>query len=165
MSSPSRRTLLVVAAPVAVVALLFVAWGVATAVQGDSVPRNTELAGNQVGGQSPAQLKKSAALLAMTFSSTPVRLQNGDDVLTETAGNLGLSVDQGAAVAAAQAGDGGFVLLRPFRWLGSLVRTNDLRLPLTVDRATLAMMLEGVDLTSVKRRLRHHHVPSGIADT
>ncbi len=34
-----------------------------------------------------------------------------------------------------------------------------------VDRATLAMMLEGVDLTSVKRRLRHHHVPSGVADT
>ena len=33
-----------------------------------------------------------------------------------------------------------------------------------VDRAILAMMLEGVDLTSVKRRLRHHHLPSGIAD-
>ena len=141
VSSPSRRTLLVAAAPVTVVALLFAAWGVDVAAQGDSAPRNTELAGNPVGGQSPAQLKESAALLAMTFSSTPVRLQNGDDVLTETAGNLGLSVDQEAAVAAAQAGDEGFVLLRPFRRLGSLVRTNDLPLPLTVDRATLAPAL------------------------
>ena len=145
VSSPSRRTLLVVAAPVTVLALLFVAWGVDGALQGDQVPRNTELAGNPVGGQTPAQLKKSAALLAMTFSSTPVRLQNGDEVLTETAGNLGLSVDQGAAVAAAQAGDDGFVLLRPFRWLGSQFRTNDLHLPLTVDRATLAPALAALE--------------------
>lgn len=139
--SPSRRTLLVVAAPVAVLTLLVAAWGIDGALQGDDVARNTELAGNPVGGQTPAQLKESAALLAMTFSSTPVRLQSGDEVLTETAGNLGLSVDQGAAVAAAQAGDDGFVLLRPFRWLGSQFRTNDLRLPLTVDRATLAPAL------------------------
>jgi vancomycin resistance protein YoaR len=94
-----------------------------------------------VGGQTPAQLRKSAALLAMTFSATPVQLRNGTDVLTESAGNMGLAVDQPAAVAAARTGDRGFVLLRPFRWLGSLVRTNDLPLPLTVDRATLAPAL------------------------
>lgn len=34
-----------------------------------------------------------------------------------------------------------------------------------VDPATLAMMLEGVDLRTVKRRLRHHHVPGAVADT
>jgi len=141
VSSPSRRTLLVVAAPVAVVAVLCAAWGIDSATSSGTTPRNTELAGNPVGGQTPEQLKKSAALLALTFSSTPVRLRNGDEVLTETAGNLGLAVDQPAAVAAAQTGDTGFVLLRPFRWLGSLARTNDLHLPLTVDRATLAPAL------------------------
>ena len=34
-----------------------------------------------------------------------------------------------------------------------------------VDPATLAMILEGVDLRTVKRRLRHHHVPGVVADT
>ncbi len=135
--SPSRRWLLVAAAPVAVLAVLFVAWGVDSAVGGDSAPRNTRVAGNPVGGQSPAQVRESVALMALTFASTPVELRNGEEVLTDTAGNLGLAVDQPAAVAAARTGDQGFVLLRPFRWLGSLVRTRDLPLPLTVDRDTL----------------------------
>ena len=34
-----------------------------------------------------------------------------------------------------------------------------------IDRATLAMMLEGVDLSSVKRRMRHHHVSPEHGDT
>jgi len=139
--SPSRRTILVVAAPLAVLGVLFVAWGADSALAGDAAPRNTKVAGNPVGGQTPAQVRESVALLATTFVSTPVQLRNGDEVLTDSAGNLGLSVDQRAAVAAATTGDQGFVLLRPFRWLGSLVRTRNLPLPLTVDRATLAPAL------------------------
>lgn len=34
-----------------------------------------------------------------------------------------------------------------------------------IDSATLAMMLEGVDLRTVKRRLRHYHGPDATDDT
>lgn len=34
-----------------------------------------------------------------------------------------------------------------------------------VDAATLAMMLEGIDLRTVKRRLRHHHRPKDLSES
>ena len=34
-----------------------------------------------------------------------------------------------------------------------------------LDAATLTMMLEGIDLRTVKRRLRHHHRPRRVAET
>lgn len=43
-----------------------------------------------------------------------------------------------------------------------VVREGQTRVVL--DSATLAMMLEGVDLRTVKRRLRHHHPPERSVD-
>jgi len=34
----------------------------------------------------------------------------------------------------------------------------------TLDAATLTMMLEGIDLRTVKRRLRHHHQRGGVTE-
>ncbi|MBK9181143.1 MAG: VanW family protein [Acidimicrobiales bacterium] len=106
--------------------------------------RNVTLAGQQVGGQSRAEVEAHVADLASGFSATPVTVEVPEGTGFETtADELGLTVDEEATVDAVMAaGRSGFVLGRPFSWLRSLTsgRAVDVRLDVDDERVLNASL-------------------------
>lgn len=150
----------VIAAPIAVIVLLLVAWGVDTASSSGKVGRNVELAGRSISGVSEdelpdivAEVAKDMAARKVTITSPSRQAFAGNSgtgraqTYTTTVGALGVSVDQKATIEAAMdAGGGG----SPLTWLGSFFSTREAPVELTVDDAKLneaLKQLEGADRT------------------
>ncbi len=132
----------VVAAPLVVIALVTMAWGVDAAASRDSVARNVDLAGVPVGGMSHAQLQQEVQQVAAELPDTKVRIETGDLSLDTTAGALGLSVNADRTVQ--QVWDIGRtdpLPTRPVRWAGSVVAPRDAEAYLDVDSTKLTAEL------------------------
>lgn len=153
-----RRWLLPVSlVPVVLLVVLVVAWVVDTSAGG--VARNVQLAGQDVGRLGEAELSTRVEALADGFAATPVELvvtpgtaEDGSDAdepdtYTTTAGEIGLMIDQARTVRdALDLGTDGFVLLRPFAWVGSFLseREAPVRFRVSSDKVEQAVIaLEG----------------------
>ena len=139
MSARTRRAALLSGLGVLVVLVLLLgAWAVDSAVSSGHVRRNVELAGRQVGGLSEDDLDAVVAELAEEHRSTPVTIATPALTLEATAGELGLAVDEAATTDAVLGlDDGGSILARPLRWLGSLFGERTVALSFTVDPEAL----------------------------
>lgn len=119
-------------APLAILAVLVLVlgtWVVDTASAGDSVRRNVEVAGRDVGRQSPEELRATLDQLATAYAATPVALASPAGETATTAAAVGLAVDIDATAREVLAvGEGGDALGGPGRWLGSF--TDEVVVPL-----------------------------------
>ena len=141
-----RRVAWIAAVPLALVLLVVAAWGIDTAISGDDVARNTELAGTPVGGMDEAELEAAVADLASELPDTEVVIDTGDLTLTTTAGDLGLGIDTEATAATVMAtGSEGSVLTRPFEWAGSFLTPRAADVAVSVDEATMEATLAALE--------------------
>ncbi|MFL6206077.1 MAG: VanW family protein [Acidimicrobiales bacterium] len=132
---PERRRrwpLALVAVPVVLLLLVITGWAVDS--RSDKVARNVELAGTSIGGLSEDELVARVQDTAAELTSTPVHLVVGDQVYETTAGDIGLSVDEGRTTESAlDVGDSSFILARPFAWARSLVSEQQAPVQFQVD--------------------------------
>ncbi len=141
-----RRIAWILAIPLTLVVALFAAWAIDGAVTGDDVARNTELAGTPVGGMDTDELSAVVAELAQELPGTQVVIDTGDLELETTAGDLGLSIDSDATLAAVgEVGDQGNVLVRPFEWLGSFFTPRAAEVVIVSDEATTEATLAALE--------------------
>ncbi len=128
--------------PLAVLGLLVGAWFVDTYVLATDVVRNLEVADASLGGTDDNQASSQVEELAAEVEAAPVRVVTPAGAYETTAGELGLTVDVEATVAAAgDTGRDGFIGGRPFRWAASFVAPFEVEPRLTVDRAVAAAAL------------------------
>ncbi len=149
MISARKVGISVAATAVAALVLLVAAWAVDAAMGGGQVRRNVHVANADVGGLDPSGLVAVVERLSQDVAGTTVRIDVGGETLETDLGRLGISLDADAtAQAALDAGDGGFVLFRPFGWLASFVTTSqsDLRLRFDESRAKATMSDIGEDV-------------------
>ncbi|MGE3620555.1 MAG: VanW family protein [Acidimicrobiia bacterium] len=136
-----------VAVPVVLLAGLFGTWAVATS--GSDVGTNVELAGTDIGGMSADELAPVVARVAEDFAAAQVEIVTGERTYTTTAAEIGVAVDTEATTLAALAtADDGFVLGRPFRWLGHLFSSRQAHVRFRVDAPTTEqkiLELQGAD--------------------
>lgn len=128
----------------AVLVLLLGAWAVDTGMHGDDVRRNVEVAGRDVGGQSPDELDATLDDVATAYAATPVTIVTPAGELTTTAAAVGLTVDRVTTANAVLRVDDGSVVTAPARWLGSLFGDEQVPLAFTVDRALLDEAVAGL---------------------
>jgi hypothetical protein len=157
--------------PLVVVGVTTAAWAIDT--RGDpSVRRGVELAGDDVGGSSRAQLEARIDEMSRTFADTPVTVNGGNIKLDTTAGKLGLSIEADATtLAALAAGRDDPGPLGPLRWAKAVVAGRPVQVQLALDRAQAVEeleRLEGSDRTiPVEPSLRYEEgevrVAPGIA--
>lgn len=148
MSTRARILVAVAATPVVLVILLFAAWAVD--VQGDDarVARNVELAGRSIGGLDRSRLAPVVAAVADRYTATTVRVETPSGDLAAASDELGLTLDQRATIeSAVELGQSGSVLVRPFRWLVSLVAPREAPIVVSVDEAMVRSVLSEKDPT------------------
>lgn len=123
-----------------------VGWAVqGAAAQGGVLPRVT-LQGDAVGGASREELRASVAEVAAGFAATPVEIRTGERVVTTTAGELGVSIDQEATVQRVlDTGRQGFFLRRFASWVGSLFGDRAVTVALKIDQATVERTVAALD--------------------
>ncbi len=143
------KLLWIAAIPVVLFLAFLAAWGVDTAMTGDDVARNTELAGKPVGGMDRAELSGAVDELANELPETEVVIETGDLTLTTTAGELGLGIDEVATTEAALATATAVPMWkRPFEWAGSFFTPRAADVAVSVDDAQMGdalAELEGED--------------------
>ena len=148
MSTRTRILAAVAATPVLLVLLLVAAWAID--VQGDDgqVARNVELAGRSIGGLTRAELVPVVAAVADRYNDATVRLETPAGDLDAASDDIGLALDQEATIeSAVEVGRRGSVLVRPFRWLVSLVAPRDAPVLVTVDEVKVRSVLAEKDPT------------------
>ena len=120
--------------PLGLFVLLVAAWGIDSAVSGDRVIRNVSVDGVALGGLSAVDVQAVAADLNVRLAGQPADLTVGANVITTDPVALGARVDeQQLSDDALHARRGGFVLFRPFRWLGTFFTEAELDTPFMVD--------------------------------
>ncbi len=141
-----KRVLWILAVPVSVVVVIVVAWLVDSALSGDTVARNTELAGVAVGGMDADQLGSATEDLAAQLPDTAVNIDAGDLQLTSTAGDLGVEIDVDATTSQVlDASSTKPLWQQPFEWVGSFFTPRSAPVELTVDQATMGPAIEGLE--------------------
>lgn len=132
------RRLLIVAALV-LVGLLVVAAGayaIDTSGHRDTVARNVTLDGRAIGGLDETRLRETVASIAEAWAQVPVHLDTPRGRFESTLGQLGVVVDQDAAVAASmEAGTTGSMLEQFASWLTSIFEPRRVPLAFTVDKS------------------------------
>ena len=144
----------------AALVLLVAAWAVDSALGGTEVRRNVEVAGQDVGGLDRSGLTAVMERIDAKLAATPVEIQAGARTLRSDLGQLGVSLDREAtAEAAFAARSGGFVLLRPMRWLGSFFSSHDAAVQLRLNdlraAATLAKLQEPIEVVAKEPSLAY----------
>ena len=133
-----RNALLAVAA---VVAAVFAGWVLDDKVLGGDIPRNTSIAGVDVGR---LDIDEAAELLTDgRLTDRPIELRHGTNSLTITAAELGMMVDTGLALADAAEQPG--LVAQPIRWIGSLCGNRSFDVRYTIDVDVLGEAVTGSD--------------------
>ncbi len=150
VSKQRKIVLWVVAAPLGVIALLMIAWGVDSWASSDRVARNVVLAGTPVGRDTPEELRDTVEEMAGELPATPVTITGESGELVTTAGALGLTVDVDRTVQNVEdVGSDVPFPVRPIRWLQSWFGERDVDLRLDMDAEQLAPAL--VELQGERR--------------
>ncbi|MEZ5238530.1 MAG: VanW family protein [Microthrixaceae bacterium] len=141
-----RRLAWVLGTCVALLAVLVGAWAIDTALAGDSVPRNTELAGRSVGGMAPDELTAVVEELATELPDTEVVIEASDLRLESSAGELGLGLDAAETVRLARDADAGTpAWQRPFEWAGSFVTPRAAPVAIGIDEEQMDTTIEQLE--------------------
>jgi vancomycin resistance protein YoaR len=150
---PRLRTLLAVALPVLLIAAFVGGWTWDTAAADDGSLRNVELAGEDVGGLTEAEVAAVVAEQAVAFSQVEVAIATGSgEPLESTTADLGLSIDQEATTEAVlDEGRGGNGFLRPFAWLRSFVAPYEVEPRYTLREDQLAVALSRLEGDDARR--------------
>lgn len=115
------------------------AWGIDTAITGDSTRRNVAVLDAPVGGLDPQQLAARIDDLARSYDTTAVEVQAPGTSRSTNAASAGLSLDVDATVATVDAVDNDVsALARPVVWLTSWFTTTHVPAVMRVDESTLA---------------------------
>lgn len=142
MSKQRKIVLWVVAAPLGVIALLLIAWGVDSWASSDRVARNVVLAGTPVGRATPEELRDTVDDMAAELPATPVTITGESGELVSTAGALGMTVDVDRTVESVEdVGRDVPFPVRPVRWLQSWFGEREVDLRLDMDAEQLAPAL------------------------
>jgi len=115
------------------------AWGIDTAITGDSTRRNVAVLDASVGGLDPQQLAARIDDLARSYDTTAVEVQAPGISMSTDAATAGLSLDVDATLASVDAVDNDVsALARPVVWLNSWFTTTHVPAVMRVDESTLA---------------------------
>jgi vancomycin resistance protein YoaR len=143
---PRTGSILGVGLPLVVVLVFFAAWAFDTSAAADGSLRNVELDGVDIGGRTDTEVAAAVADRAADFATTKVEIRTPEKTMESTAGELGLSIDQAATVAAVlDEGRTGTALLRPLAWAGSFATGLDVESTYAVRRDQLALVLAGLE--------------------
>lgn len=112
--------LVAVALPVLFVALTTLAWAVDSAMNSGNVARNVSVVGTELGGLDRDELDARMTDIAAGYADTPVIITTADGRIETTAGVVGLELDPEATADRVMETGRGFLLARPFSWLGGL---------------------------------------------
>lgn len=138
----------ILAAPVVLLGLLFVAWFLDERISDARVPRNTELAGVAIGGLSRAGLEPVVTRLDARYEGAEVVLRSDDAELRLTGSELGVSLNRQATIDQALAtGDDRPLLRQPIDWLTSFVTPRRAPVEVSVDRSLVVEVVEERDPT------------------
>ncbi len=133
-----RVVLVLVVALVLLFGGLYVA---AYAVAGDKLPRGTTIAGVDVGGRTTAEATDLLREGLAEQEATPIEVTVGSKVVPTAPGDLGLSVDHAASVAAA----GGGKSWSPAHLWDYFTGGEDLEPVVVVDEETMATTLDSLE--------------------
>jgi vancomycin resistance protein YoaR len=141
--------------PVGILVLLVSAWAIDALTQSGHVQRNVTLGDRDVGGLSSEQLTGVVDELAGEYAETAVTIETPNGTFDTTLADLGVSVDPAATEDdTLETGGGGFVLVRPFRWVGTLLGEREAPLTFVVDRGqvdtALAPLVEANQVAPVE---------------
>ncbi|MGD9750938.1 MAG: VanW family protein, partial [Acidimicrobiia bacterium] len=157
----ARKTGIVVASVFGALVVLWLGiWALDALTGGTAVRRNVHIAGRDVGGLDEAGLATVMDEIGGRVAATPVEIDVGDRLLESTLGDLGVALDRDAtADAAFDARGDGFVLFRPFSWLGSFFTDDDAPVELTLDTAlaadAAARLGEAVEVSAIEPSLAY----------
>jgi vancomycin resistance protein YoaR len=139
------RTALLVAslAVPMVLALVIVAWAVDYATSSGEVQRNVRVAGEPIGGIAEDGLPAVIGDIGADVAARDVQIEVDGEVHEAQASDLGLTLDeQTVASEAMDAGRGGTLVARPFRWAWSFVSPHDVPLHYQVSETDTAAVLQ-----------------------
>lgn len=147
-SRGTRLALWLAAAPLALVALVLAAWAADARLSDGEAVRNVEVGGEPVAGMDRAGLEAVVDDLGARLTSGAVRVETPEGTLETTGGDLGLTIDREATIAAAlKTGRDGSAVTRPLGWLGRLLSSEDVRLVVSVDPARVEAVVAEKDPT------------------
>ncbi|MGB3411585.1 MAG: VanW family protein [Microthrixaceae bacterium] len=150
MSKRRKITMWLVATPLVIIVLIVAAWGIDTWRNGDDVARGVTVAGKDVGGQSPSELRSSLEELGSKLPSTKVAIDVEDRTMETTAGELGLTLDvDSTSRTVMNLGRHDSIPSRPVRWVESFFTNRQAKVAVKVDGDQLARKL--VELEGDKR--------------
>ena len=143
---PKRRWLKPIAGSiVGILVLIVVSWAVDAALHRDSVARGVTAGGLSLSGFTEDEVRFAAGELTRTLANELFTLNVDGIAVATNPVELGAEVDPDAlAVAALDARKGGFVPLRPFRWLGTLFSETDLGVSYRSDEGRVAGAVDDV---------------------
>jgi vancomycin resistance protein YoaR len=127
--------------PLVVVASLFSAWAIDTAIHRDRVVRNVKVAGETVGGLSDIALRARVEAIANRITTTRISIESELGSGAWTAGDLGVSIDVAATYDAAMSTRRQGTLSRPLNWLSALTSTTSAEIKIDVDISKLEAVL------------------------
>lgn len=139
MQRQARFGLALLAIPLVIVILAVAAWAVDSASNSGQVPRNTELAGRQIGTSTATETREVVAEVATELEGRTVLITTDSGTVETTAGEIGLTLDEEATVEAALGADeDDATLLRPLGWLMSFGDPYTVDLHWDLDRTQMA---------------------------
>jgi vancomycin resistance protein YoaR len=144
-----RLPLVLVAIPLALVALVVVASLLDSRAHAGKPLRGVEVAGRAVGGLGHERLDDAVADVADQYADTAIVVHTPDGDLKTTADAVGLTIDVDAtAKAAVDKGRNDALPLRPLRWLTSIMGHREAGVVGKVDRAKVRAVVSRDDPTS-----------------
>ncbi len=133
-----KAILAALATPLVLIAVIASVWGVDAWMSRDSVARNVQLAGVDVGGMSRDELRATVEQMAKDVPATPLTVNAADLTKPTTLGEAGLSVNVDATVEEVwNVGRTDPLPTPPLRWLSSLVSPRTYPVIVGVDTAKL----------------------------
>jgi vancomycin resistance protein YoaR len=143
---------------VAVLLMLIVSVvGFAFAGSSDRIAKGVKIAGIDVGGMTPAQAQSVLQHRAAKLQHVPVVFVSGSKRFDITPARLGVKVDWGAAVAAAEDRGGGFGPLRGLKRLEVRLFGAEVAPPVSAWNTALAYQL-----TLIQRDVNRRHVDAAV---
>ncbi len=138
------RWALLVGLPLLVVAVLVAAWGVDSFMHRGKVARNVSVAGETVGGLDDEALQERIEQIAERVSRTPILIETVDGDSEWDAGDLGVTVDVDATVAAVKAAGGASA--GPLSWIAGFGSSQRVEVKLSVDLERARSVLQATDV-------------------
>lgn len=125
----------VLLAPILLIAAFYGAWALDVNIRGDRVARNTEINGVDISGLSGDELSETITKATDDVLDVDLTVTaNGDSIVT-TPRALGAEPDiEATATEALKARQSGFILVRPFSWASSFLRTDQVEATYSVDQ-------------------------------